>query len=139
MAETNVTRTLDTTPETLWEIVRAFDDVRWMPGGNDGCEVRGEGVGQVRIFDGPNGKIHEHLEARDDDARSLTYTIPEGIPFPVTGYRSTMIVSEDGGKGSLSWTCEFEPDGVTEAEAAGVVQQMYGVMIGWIEELLKQG
>jgi len=139
MPETNVTRTLDTTPDTLWGIVRAFDDVRWMPGGGDGCEIRGEGVGQVRIFDGPNGKIHEHLVARDDEAKSLTYTIPEGIPFPVTGYRSTMIVSDDGGQGSLSWTCQFEPDGVPEEEAAAAIGQMYDVMIGWIGDLLKQG
>ena len=139
MPEINVTRTLDATPETLWAIVRAFDDVRWMPGGGAGAEIRGEGVGQVRIFDGPNGKIHEHLEARDDAARSITYTIPEGIPFPVTGYRSTMVVTDDAGRGSLSWTCEFEPDGATEEEAGGAIEQMYGVMIGWIGDLLKQG
>jgi len=139
MAEINVTRTLETTPAALWEIVRAFDDVRWMPDGGGGCEVEGEGVGQVRMFDGPNGKIHEHLVARDDAAQSLTYTIPQGIPFPVTGYRSTMVVSDDGGQGALSWTCEFEPDGATEAEAGAAVTQMYEVMIGWIADLLKKG
>jgi len=81
-------------------------------------------------------KVHEHLEARDDQARSLTYTIPEGVPFPVTGYRATMVVSDDGGRGRLSWTCQFEPDGVSEAEASGAIQQMYGVMIGWISDLI---
>ena len=136
MGETNVTRTLDTDPETLWSLVRAFSDVAWMPGG-ESAEIRGEGIGQVRIFDGPNGKVYEHLAARDDGARSLTYTIPEGVPFPVTGYRATMVVSDDGGKGRLSWTCEFEPDGVSEAEAAGAIEQMYGVMFGWIEDSLK--
>jgi hypothetical protein len=135
MAETNVTRTLDTDPDNLWQVVRAFDDVRWIPGGEN-AEIRGEGVGQVRIFGGPDGKVHEHLEARDDQARSLTYTIPEGVPFPVTGYRATMVVSDDGGRGRLSWTCQFEPDGVSEAEAAGAIQQMYGVMIGWISDLI---
>lgn len=138
MAEISVTRTVDATPETLWDVVRAFDDVRWMPGGGAGCEIRGEGIGQVRIFDGPNGKIHEHLQARDDAARSLTYTIPEGIPFPVTGYRSTMVVTDDAGRGSLSWTCQFEPDGATEQEAGAAIEQMYEVMIGWIGDLLKQ-
>ena len=138
MAEINVTRTLEAGTDELWAVVRAFDDTRWMPGGED-AEIRGEGIGQVRIFQGPNGAIHEHLEAVDDDARSLTYTIPQGIPFPVTGYRSTMVVSDDGGRGRLSWTCEFEPDGVSEAEASKTLETMYGVMIGWIDDLLKQG
>ena len=138
MAEINVTRTLDYTPEALWSVVRAFDDLRWFPGGND-AEIRGEGIGQVRIFSGPDGKIHEHLEARDDAAQSLTYTIPEGIPFPVTGHRSTMVVRDDGGKGQLSWTCEFEPDGTTTEEAGAAIQGMYNVMIGWIDELLAKG
>jgi hypothetical protein len=137
MAETNVTRTLDADPDALWNVVRDFGNVPWIPGGEN-AEIRGDGVGQVRIFDGPNGKVHEHLTARDDDARSLTYVIPEGVPFPVTGYTSTMVVSDDGGKGRLSWSCAFEPDGASEDEAAQAIQQMYGVMIGWIDDLLKQ-
>ena len=136
MAQINVTRTLDTSTDTLWQLVRAFDVVPWIPGGED-AEIQGEGVGQLRIFGGPEGKVYERLEARDDDARSLTYTIPEGIPFPVTGYRSTMVVSDDGGRGQLSWTCEFEPAGATEEEAGKGVEQMYTVMMGWIEDHLK--
>jgi hypothetical protein len=138
VAQINVTRTLEADADAVWALVRAFDDVRWIPGGED-AEIRGDGIGQVRIFAGPDGAVHEHLEARDDDARSLTYSIPEGIPFPVTGYRSTMIVSDDGGKGRLSWTCDFEPDGVTEEEAGKAVEAMYGVMMGWVEDMLKQG
>jgi hypothetical protein len=137
VAETNVTRTLDANPEALWAVVRAFDNVSWIPGGED-AEIRGEGIGQVRIFQGPESKVHEHLEARDDDSRSLTYTIPEGVPFPVTGYRATMLVTDDGGRGRLSWTCEFEPDGVPEQEASKAIEAMYGVMLGWIEDLLKK-
>lgn len=138
MAKTNVTRTLDASPDDLWAVVRAFDDVRWIPGGED-AEIRGTGVGQVRIFQGPDGKIHEQLEARDDEARSLTYSIPEGVPFPVTGYRATMLVTDDGGKGRLSWSCQYEPDGVPEEEAGKAIDTMYGAMIGWVEDLLKQG
>ena len=138
MAETNVTRTLDANPEALWAVVRAFDNVSWIPGGED-AEIRGEGIGQVRIFQGPESKVHEHLEARDDDSRSLTYTMPEGVRFPVTGYRATRLVTDDGGRGRLSWTCEFEPDGVTKQEASKAIEAMYGVMLGWIEDLLKRG
>ncbi len=50
-----------------------------------------------------------------------------------------MVVSDDDGKGRLSWTCDFEPDGVTEEEAGKTVETMYGVMMGWVEDLLKKG
>ena len=137
MPSANVTRTLDHAPDALWAVVRAFDQVGWIPGGDDG-EIQGEGVGQVRIFGGPDGKIHEHLEARDDDTRTLVYTIPQGAPFPVTGYRATMVVTDDGGKGRLSWTCEFEPEGATVEEASQAIEGMYQVMIGWIDDWMKQ-
>ena len=84
-------------------------------------------------------KIHEHLESVDDASRTLVYTIPENVPFPVTGYRATMIVDDDGGKGRLSWTCAFEPNGVTADEAGTTIQTMYGVMIGWIQDLIDKG
>ena len=138
MAQTNVTRTLDASPDELWAVVRAFDKVSWIPGGEN-AEIRGEGIGQLRIFQGPDGKVHEQLEARDDAARSLTYSIPEGVPFPVTGYQATMLVTDDGGKGRLSWSCQYEPDGVSEEEASKAIDTMYGVMLGWVEDLLKKG
>ena len=137
MATANVTRTLDVSPDALWKCVEDFGGVGWMPGGGAGAEFEGSGVGMTRIFDGPNGKIRETLESVDEAGRSLVYVIPVGVPFPVTGYRATMTVSDDGGKGRLDWTCEFEPDGVTEDEARGAIEQMYGVMMGWIEDYLK--
>ena len=38
-----------------------------------------------------------------------------------------------------SLSCEFEPDGVSEEEAGKTIETMYGVMIGWIENQVKQG
>ena len=50
-----------------------------------------------------------------------------------------MVVTDDGGKGNLSWTCEFEPNGATEEEAGGALQGMYGVMMGWIQDFVNKG
>ena len=138
MASANVTKTLDVKTDALWNIVRDFGGVGWMPGGEN-AEVEGEGPGMVRIFVGPNGKIHEYLESVDDGSQTLVYTIPDNPPFPVTGYRATMVVSDDGGNGQLSWTCEFEPDGVSAEEAGGAVETMYGVMMGWIQDFANAG
>ena len=135
MATTQVTRTLDTTPDALWRCVRAFGDLSWAPGDLK-VEVRGQGVGQVRIIDLPSGKIHEQLTSLDDDARSLTYIAPVGNPVPVTDYEARMTVSEDAGKGRLTWSCVFEPKGVSEEEAARDLQRRYTAVIKAIEAYL---
>ena len=138
MPTVTVTRTLSAPTDRVWQVVRDFGDVRWIPGGENG-EIRGKGPGMVRIFAGPNGKIREYLESVDDAKKTLVYTIPENPPFPVTGYRATMVVSDDNGKGELAWTCEFEPQGASAEEAGKAIETMYGVMIGWIQDLLDKG
>ena len=137
MAETHVTRTLDVTPDALWRCVRAFDHTPWVPGAAP--DIRGKGVGQVRIFARPNLQIHERLESVDDAARTLSYTIPIGMPFPITAYRATMTVTDDRGRGRLAWSCTFEPDGVSADEVAVGIQGAYRGMIDRIEEYLKKG
>lgn len=135
MATTQVTRTLDTTPDALWRCIRAFGDLPWAPG-HLKFEVRGEGVGQVRIVDLPSGKVHEQLTSLDDDARSLTYIVPAGNPVPVTNYEARMTVSDDAGKGRLTWSCVFEPDGVSEEEAARNIARRYSAVMKVIEAYL---
>jgi hypothetical protein len=139
MAKVTVERTLSVPTRTLWEVVRDFGNVSWMPGGKDAARFEGDGVGMFRILGNPEGgEVHERLDAVDEGAQSIQYSIPKGIPFPVTDYAATMVVSDDGGSGHLAWTCEFQPDGVPESEAAAIIEQMYGVMIGWIEESLSK-
>jgi hypothetical protein len=114
--------------------VRAFDVTPWIPGAPP--EIRGEGIGQVRIFDRPNGKIFERLTSLDEGARTLTYTIPEGMPFPVSTYEATMTVSDDVGRARLTWSCVFEPDGASADEIAAGIQNAFGAMMSRIEAYL---
>jgi hypothetical protein len=55
---------------------------------------------------------------------------------PVTDYEARMTVSDDGGKGRLTWSCVFEPDGVSEEEAARDLLQRYNAVIKAIEAYL---
>ena len=133
MPSVNVTKDVDATPEALWALVEDFGGCGWIPGAD--VTTEGSGVGMLRIM---NGAIREKLEAVDASARTLSYSIPDDcIPFPVTGYYSTMVVSGSGAQASLSWTCQFEPNGVSEAEASGQIGGMYETMIGWISDSLK--
>ena len=134
MGKASVTQAMNTSADAVWAIVEDFGNTSWMPGGTQ-AKVEGQGPGMARIIQaGPDATIREQLESVDAASRTLVYTIPEGVPFPVTGYRSTMRVSETPEGSDLTWSCEFEPDGATEAEAQAAIEQMYGVMVGWVRD-----
>jgi len=133
MSEVSVKRVIDLPAQKVWDLISDFGDTSWMPTGTP-AEVEGAGPGMARVIGAGDQKIREVLEACDVDARTLVYTIPEGVPFPVTGYRSSMVVSDSGDGCELEWSCSFEPDGVSEEQAAAAIEGMYGVMIGWVAE-----
>ena len=137
MATARVTRTLDVPATTLWKLVSSFGDTSWMPGGAQ-VTLHGSGPGmERRIQAGPDKVIRERLESLDEPSRTLVYTIPENVPFPVKDYRASMRVREKGAGSELDWSVSFEPVGASEAEAAKAIEGMYGVMIGWIEARAK--
>jgi hypothetical protein len=137
MAAARVTRTLDVPAAALWKLVAAFGDTSWMPAGAQ-VTVVGAGPGmERRIAAGEGKQIRERLESVDEKGRTLVYTIPEGVPFPVTDYRGTMRVRAEGAKSELDWSAHFEPAGASEADARKAIEGMYGVMIGWIEARAK--
>ncbi len=138
MASILVEKTLPAAPDALWELVVDFGNVRWIPGASETAKVEGSGPGMARILGNPEGgSIREILDSVDEAGRSITYSIPEGTPIPVSSYSSTMTVSDDGGQAHLAWGCEFEPDGASAAEACAAIEGMYGVMMGWIQDCLK--
>ena len=136
MAKIQVKQELAAPADALWKLVADFGNVPWIPGGEN-VKLEGKGPGMLRIFTGPNGEIRERLESVDAGKRTLVYTIPQGVPFPVKDYRATMAVTDAGrGKSSLTWTCECQPAGATEAEVKQAIEGMYGLMIGWIRDHL---
>lgn len=138
MARTSVKQLLDVPAERLWALLADFGNVPWMHIPEGGVRVEGQGPGMVRIIPAGDREIRERLESSDDKTRTLVYTIPEGLPLPVSDYRAQVRVQEapDGGA-EIEWACEFEPDGVDEAAAAPMIQALYGTMIGWIREHLE--
>lgn len=136
MARATVTRRLAVPPDRLWKLLSDFSDLSWAPVGSDAVEVQGQGPGMVRII---SGAVRERLEAIDDAGRSLVYSIPEGNPLPVNDYRATVSVADAQGGSALTWSCEFEPKDVSEAEARAAVEAMYGTMIGWVADHLGAG
>ena len=136
MATARVTRTVDVPAARLWKLVAAFGDTSWMPGPPKVALV-GSGPGMERRIQGPDKVIHERLESVDEASRTLVYTIPVNVPFPVTDYRATMRVRERGAGSELDWSVSFTPAGASEADARKAIEGMYGLMIGWIETRAK--
>jgi alkylation response protein AidB-like acyl-CoA dehydrogenase len=136
MATARVTRTLDVPADALWQLVSDFGDTSWMPGPPK-VERVGSGPGMERRIQGPDKAIHERLESVDEASRTLVYTIPVNVPFPVTGYRATMRVTAKGAGSELDWSASFTPAGAPEEAARKAIEGMYGVMIGWIETRVK--
>jgi hypothetical protein len=137
MATARVTRALDVPADALWKLVASFGDTSWMPAGAK-VTVHGSGPGmERRITAGPDKVIRERLEFADTASRTLVYTIPENVPFPVKDYRATMRVRAKGEGSELDWSVSFEPVGASEADARKAIEGMYGVMIGWIEARAK--
>ena len=138
MANILVEKTLPVSPDALWALVKDFGNVSWIPGASASAKIEGSGPGMARILGNPEGgSIREILDSVDEAGCSITYSIPEGTPFPVSTYCSTMTVSEDSGQAHLAWSCEFDPEGASAAEAGAAIEGMYGVMMGWIQDSLK--
>lgn len=136
MAQVVVKEGIAVPPDKLWRLVADFGNAGWIPGG-DRVRTEGKGPGMVRIFGGSSAEIRERLESVDQHTRSIVYTIPQGIPFPIKNYRATMTVHLSGNQLSeLEWMCTFDPDGATEADATAQVENLYRMMIGWIRDYL---
>jgi hypothetical protein len=137
MPTARVTRTLDVPADALWRLVAAFGDTSWMPAGAQ-VTVIGSGPGmERRISTGPGKVIRERLEFADTASRTLVYTIPENVPFPVKDYRATLQVRSKGSGSELDWSASFEPVGASEGDARKAIEGMYGAMIGWMEARVK--
>jgi carbon monoxide dehydrogenase subunit G len=138
MASATIAKTIDVPADAVWQLISNFGDTSWMPAGTQVTLV-GSGVGmERRIAIGPDKSIHERLLALDPAARTLGYSIPVNVPFPVTDYRATMRVAARGAGCELTWSASYEcaPDAAAAVEKS--VQGMYGMMIDWIAARAKQ-
>ncbi|PTA70144.1 MULTISPECIES: SRPBCC family protein [unclassified Stenotrophomonas] len=123
MASASVSITVPTPADQVWNLIGGFDSLPdWLP--YIPRSTLSEG-GRVRHLANPDGDaIVERLEAFDQAGRSYTYSILQA-PFPVTGYRSTLSVVEQGNGSRIDWSGEFTPVGVSDAEASALFEGIY--------------
>ena len=137
MGKFGVTETLAFPVDTVWELLRDFGNVSWVPGMGDSVRVEGEGVGMSRFFGTPGAEIQETLVAFDENRKTFSYEIPNNLPLPLDQYLATVQLTDLGnGQTQIEWSCEANPTGTAE-EAQAAVTGMYTMMVGWVRDALQ--
>ncbi|WP_329618009.1 SRPBCC family protein [Streptomyces brevispora] len=135
MSSTTVTLTTPKAADRVWQLIGGFGTLPdWLPYIRE--SRLGEGGRLRTLTNEEGGVIVERLESFDESARSYVYSIVQA-PFPVTGYRSTLKVIDQGAEGSrVQWSGTFTPDGVSDAEATALFEGIYRDGLAALEKTL---
>jgi hypothetical protein len=109
--------------DAVWKKVGAFCDIgKWHPIFAS-CTLSADG--KERSLVAKNGATAtEHLESRDDSARTYTYTIVGGT-VPIANYRSTISVTPDGAGSTIHWTGKYDAKGAPDADVKDLIDTIY--------------
>ena len=111
----------------VWAVVREFGRLdEWLPPVAS-CVVDRDGIGALRTLTLADGAvIVERLEAHDDGARTLTYSMTDAGPMPLVDYVSTIAVSTNAdGTATMRWSGSFGVSGADEGEVVGSIEGLY--------------
>ena len=124
--------------DELWVMIGDFGNVgKWSGRPPEACVQEGEGIGALRTLTLDDGRqVVDRLDAQGDDFYS--YSIVSS-PFPVTSYAATMSVAAvDAATSELTWRGSIEPDGMTDAEAVALFENIYRYGIGLMEKQIER-
>ncbi|MDH5526162.1 MAG: SRPBCC family protein [Nitrospirota bacterium] len=140
MTQVSVTETIEAPADAVWNTVRGFGNMdKVLPEMVAKCEVTGSGAGATRLCTFHDGmKLNERLESVDEAGCAITYSIEDNV-MPFNGYLSTVRVRDaGGGKTEVNWSSTFSLNGITEAEATGMLEGVYRTGIGQLQRINAQ-
>jgi mxaD protein len=124
---------VDASAATVWKMIGDYNHLDvWHPVVVD-CTVDNDNnkLGATRtltLADGAN--IIEELVAHSDNDKTYTYSIKES-PLPINHYVSTISVRESSdGKSSVTWSTNFNAEGVEDAKASEIIAGIYDAGLG---------
>ena len=122
MATETAELTMSSTPDAVWAVVRDFHGLaEWMPG-----IEKSEVDGDDRVLSMMGMTIRERLVNLDEGAKSLTYSIVDGVPLE--SHEATITVHDADGGSRVTWDVTASPD-----EMAGMMQGMYQQALGSLQ------
>jgi carbon monoxide dehydrogenase subunit G len=112
----------------LWALVSDFENPQRLSKTIDSCEVRGQGLGAIRVVKARGLTMHGRLIESDPVALRFAYDVLTSGDMPAPGlraYRMTVEIRPTGEQSAeVAWTCEVEREpgmeGGLERIAAGV-------------------
>ncbi len=126
MANGKAEVSIDRSPDDVWKVLREFGELAdWMPG-IESCTVDGD----VRTIGTMGIEIKEQMRTRDDNARTLAYSVVESPMGNLESHTATISVAPEGNGSHVTWAVDVTPD-----ELLGVFLPVYE---GSVVELKKK-
>ncbi len=117
---------IDAPADEVWKVAGDFGGIAaWMPG-IESCRVEGDD----RIIGLMGMSVTEHLVARDDTTRSLTYAIADGAP--VESHEAVITVVPTGATSHVTWDVAATPDEMADL-MVGLYQQALEALKAHVE------
>ncbi|WP_189914904.1 SRPBCC family protein [Kitasatospora xanthocidica] len=139
MAETKVSTVVEAPAERVWELIGSFHGLGdWhpdLPESSLGNELTGNAIGAVRVFEFDGTVLHETLLGYDEDARSYTYSFPDGT-FHLDGYRATLRVTPvtELGASFVEWKATYDAEAAHRKESGDLVRGVFASGLAALRE-----
>jgi carbon monoxide dehydrogenase subunit G len=104
MAEGAVDTTLAATPDEVWAKVGQFGSIAELFPAIESFRLEGDD----RVIGMFGMEIRERLVARDDETRTLTYSVVAGVPLD--SHSATISVAAEGTGSKVTWAYAVTPD-----------------------------
>jgi mxaD protein len=104
MADGAVAVTVNATPDAVWAKVGDFAGVGEFFPGIESFRLEGDD----RIIGMFGMEIRERLVARDEAARTITYSVVDGVP--IESHSATISVEPEGDGAKVTWAYSVTPD-----------------------------
>jgi carbon monoxide dehydrogenase subunit G len=104
MAEGAVDTTLAATPDEVWAKVGQFGSIAELFPAIESFRVEGDD----RVIGMFGMEIRERLVARDEETRTLTYSVVAGVPLD--SHSATISVEPEGTGSKVTWAYAVTPD-----------------------------
>jgi hypothetical protein len=140
MVQVELVRDLDFPLQQVWETLGDFANMEWT--GAPEVEILGEGIGMTRrVIMAGMEPIDEVLQSLDHEANSFSYTIPRGLPLPVTDYTAgARAEALDDHRTRIYWSCTCTPtDGsMSAADVQALMERTYTSLLDGLANYLQQ-
>lgn len=125
------------TPQQVWDLVGNTGGISaWVPALAQ-SEMTEDG--QTRSCTMQDGtKFYEDIIKQDDSARLYEYSVRDGV-MPMTGFRGSIQVEENGSGSKIQWKARFTAAGISEDEAVGMIGGIYEQGLETAKQTLENG